>query len=145
MLAQGKKGLPADLTDRVTYMQHNFFTPQPQRDVAALLLRQVTHNWSDRDLITILRALVPCLEGSAPGTPLLINDRVLPELGSYQAHQERVIRQVDVLMMLGLGAKQRSRKEFEMVLKQADERYAVKHVYIDETTGFGLIETHLCN
>lgn len=82
MLAQGKRLLSESddptLTDsdegRVQFMQYNFFHPQPLRDVSAFFIRQCTHNWCDRDVVAILRGFVPGLEGSAPGTPLLIND-----------------------------------------------------------------------
>lgn len=82
MLAQGKRLLSEsdDLTfpgsdeARVQFMQYNFFEPQPLREVSAFFIRQCTHNWCDRDVVAILRGFVPGLDGSAPGTPLLIND-----------------------------------------------------------------------
>lgn len=89
MLAQGKRLLSDDLTipgssePRVVFMQHNFFEPQPLRDVAAFFIRQCTHNWCDRDVVTILRGFIPGLEGSAPGTPLLINDTSMVPLLAF--------------------------------------------------------------
>ncbi|KAI0973630.1 O-methyltransferase [Xylaria arbuscula] len=100
-----------------------------------------THNWSDIDLVTILRSLVPGLESSGPRTPLLINDTVMPVPGSRPLVDERALRQLDILMFVVLGAKQRSAAEFERVLKMADERYEIKKVYFEGT--MGLIEVQL--
>ncbi|RYP70070.1 hypothetical protein DL771_005687 [Monosporascus sp. 5C6A] len=135
MLQQGRSKLPPSIQDRVTYMQYDFFSPQPMRDVAAFFIRQCIHNWSDRNAIRIFQAFVPGLEGSKPGTPLLINDTIMPEPGAWPAHEERMLRQMDILMMIGLGAKQRTRAEFETLLKQADPRYEVKSVFADGALG----------
>lgn len=179
MLAQGKRLLSESddptLTDseegRVQFMQYNFFHPQPLRDVSAFFIRQCTHNWCDRDVVAILRGFVPGLEGSAPGTPLLINDTsmlgplstwlfplfllhlvefpdmltqtkiVLPVPGTIPLPDERSLRQLDLLMMICLGAKQRTLAEFEGLLKEADPRYKLKAVHAQGT--MGLMEVHL--
>ncbi|KAI0478370.1 O-methyltransferase [Xylariaceae sp. FL0804] len=141
MLAQGKNLDLGTAKGRVSWMQHDFFQPQPLRDVGAFFIRQCTHNWSNRDVVMILRAFVPGLEGSRSGTPLLINDTILPEPGTIPVHAERGLRQMDMLMFVCLGAKQRTRAEFEMLLKEADERYIIKGVHSEGT--MGLLEVHL--
>ncbi|XWW96275.1 hypothetical protein V2A60_004248 [Cordyceps javanica] len=140
-IGQGLKLCPDSLRGRISYQQYDFFTPQTQRDVGAFFIRQCTHNWNDADVVRIFRAFVPGLEGSAPGTPLLINDTVMPEPGSIPRHVERQLRQVDILMMIGLGAKQRSRFEFEALLREADPRYKVKSIYSEGP--MGLVEAYL--
>ncbi|KAJ6170938.1 O-methyltransferase, partial [Penicillium chermesinum] len=137
----GPQALPDSLKSRITYQQYDFFTPQTQRDVGAFFIRQCTHNWNDADVIKIFRAFVPGLEGSKPGTPLLINDTVMPEPGTLPSHVERQLRQVDILMMIGLGAKQRSRAEFGALLREADPRYRVKSVHSEGP--MGLVEAYL--
>lgn len=82
MLAVGEKNAPAELRDRLSFTQANFFTAQQYKGAAAYLIRQCTHNWADHDVVTMLKAIVPGLEGSAPGTPLLINDMIMPEPGA---------------------------------------------------------------
>ena len=114
-----------DVSGRVTFQRHNFFEPQPVHDASAFLLRQCLHNYNDLDAIKITRAVVPALEKCAPGTPLLLNEVILQESGATARHIEHHLRQVDVTMMVVLGAKQRSRGEFEKLLKQADPRYEV--------------------
>ncbi|KAH7635581.1 S-adenosyl-L-methionine-dependent methyltransferase [Sordaria sp. MPI-SDFR-AT-0083] len=141
MLAEGKESLAQDLGPRVQYMQHSFFEPQPVKDAAAFLIRQCTHNWADKDVITIFKAFVPGLENSSPETPLLINDIIIPEPGTWPRHQERIVRQVDMVMLVNCGAKQRTKAEFEQLLKQADERYEIRNVFDDGP--LGLLEVYL--
>lgn len=140
MLAQGKT-LVGGVEDRIKFMQHNFFEPQPLRDVAAFFIRQCTHNWCDKDVVRIFKGFVPGLEGSAKGTPLLINDTVMAEPGTRPAHEERALRQVDMLMMIGYGAKQRTKAEFEDLLKEADSRYEIVDLHAGGS--MGLLEVRL--
>ncbi|KAI2477579.1 Sterigmatocystin 8-O-methyltransferase [Pyrenophora tritici-repentis] len=66
MLSSASQNDFSQLNGRVTFMPHDFFTPQPVTGAAAYLLRYITHNWNDADCIRIFRALVPALEKSPP-------------------------------------------------------------------------------
>lgn len=125
MLAQGKPLLTDDLRGRVTYQQHNFFNPQPVHDASAFFIRQCVHNWPDQECIKILQAFIPALEKCKPGTPLLINDTVLPQLDHKTRYEERLLRQLDIAMLVVINAKQRTEKEFRALLHKADERFEV--------------------
>jgi len=135
MLAQGRSFLAKEdraVASRIELQQHDFFQPQPAggSSVAAFFLRHVFHNWADADSTTILRALVPGLEASPAGTPVLISDRVLPCLGDgTPLHEERAMRRQDIMMLVGLGAKERTRAEWEALFKAADERFELKTVH----------------
>lgn len=131
-----------DLSGRIAFQKHDFFTPQPVRDAAAFLLRQCLHNYNDSDSIKILRAVVPALEQCEPGTPLLINDVVLPDSSTVTRYEENHLRQVDFCMLALLGAKQRSQRDFESLLKKADERFEIVDVH-KNALGVGLLEVHL--
>lgn len=141
MLSEGQNSLPDDLRDRVTYVQHSFFNPQPVKDAAAFLIRQCTHNWADRDVVTIFQSFVPGLEDSSADTPLLINDIIIPEPGTWPRHQERLVRQVDMVMLVNCGAKQRNAAEFEALLKEADPRYVIRNIF--DNGPLGLLEVYL--
>lgn len=131
----------SDLNGRVTFIPHDFFTTQPVSGAPAYLLRYVTHNWNDVDCIRIDRALVPALEKSPPGTPLLINDVVLPALGEASSFHDNHMCQVDIMMMLVLGAKQRTEEQFRRLLSDADSRssYSRKGQHEPDrgTSGYG--------
>lgn len=146
MLVEGRRILAAEdpaVASRIEHLQHDFFQPQPKIDrlttrgpVAAFFLRHVFHNWADAESIKIARALVPTLEAAAPETPIIISDRVLPSLGEdVPLHEERSMRQLDVLMMVELGAKERTGAEWESLFKEADERFEVKKVHAQGQAG----------
>ncbi|KAH9904187.1 S-adenosyl-L-methionine-dependent methyltransferase [Xylariomycetidae sp. FL2044] len=141
MLAAGKNLGIADLSDRISFMEYNFFEPQPLRNISAFFIRQCTINWCDRDVVAIFKAIVPGLEGSAPGTPLLINDTIMPEPGERPLHEERAMRQIDIIVMVALGSKQRTLAEFESLLREADRRYEIRSVHAGGS--MGLLEVHL--
>jgi hypothetical protein len=125
MLSSATQNDFSDLNGRVTFMPHDLFMPQPVTGAAAYLLRYITHNWSDEDCIRIFRALVPALERSPPDTRLLINDVVLPALGESSRYHDNRVRQVDIMMMTMLGAKQRTEEQFQRLLTEADARLKV--------------------
>jgi hypothetical protein len=124
MMVQASKRDLSDLEGRVAFMQHSFFDPQPITNAAAYLLRQITHNWNDKDCVRIFQGFASAMEKN-PSAPLLINDIVLPALRSSSLFQERRLRQIDIMMMVALGAKQRSAAQFKTLLEQADPRFTV--------------------
>ncbi|KAJ8125336.1 hypothetical protein O1611_g8304 [Lasiodiplodia mahajangana] len=128
MLNKGQELLTDDVRDRISFTKADFLKPQPCKRAAAYLLRQCVHNWADHDVVKMFKAVVPGLEGSAPETPFLINDIVLPEPGTVPHLWEREMRQADMVMMI-FGAKQRTKAEFEALLKEADPRYEIRNVH----------------
>lgn len=127
MLARSQQLRTDDLQGRVTFMQHDFFDPQPIYSASAYFIRQCIHNWNDSDCVRIFRAFVPALEHCKPRTPLLINDTILPDLNTKSKIEEHDLRQLDMGMLVVLGAKQRTKKQFEKILKLADDRFEVSH------------------
>jgi SAM-dependent methyltransferase len=133
-----------DLTgveQRVSFMQHDFFTPQPIVGADAYFMRQVLHNWNDDECVKILQAVVPALERSRPGTPLLINEGIVPEPGTRTRFEEGMMRQIDMLLMVQWSTKQRSVAEFDALLKRADPRFQVGKVH--SFGNAGLVEAYL--
>ncbi|OTB15866.1 hypothetical protein K445DRAFT_22184 [Daldinia sp. EC12] len=142
MLSEGPKRPEFKLVgDRVSFMQYDFFEPQPITDAGLFLLRQVAHNYPDDVCVEILKGFVPALEKCAPGTILLINDIVLPPANTEPKVEEHQLRQIDIAMMDGYAAKQRSLKEFGYLLKLADERFKIVNIHGKGV--LGLIEVHL--
>ncbi|KAG8527710.1 uncharacterized protein KY384_007864 [Bacidia gigantensis] len=140
MLAEGKRILAKEdpaVAGRIELMQHDFFQVQPPSErlsargpVAGFFLRHIYHNWNDADCIKIARALVPALEAAAPGTPMLVSERVLPGPNSgTPLHEERGMHQMDMMMMVELGAKERTQNEWQALFREADERLDVKKVH----------------
>ena len=125
MIANAQSRDLGDLSGRVTFQKHDFFELQPIQDASAYFIRQCLHNQTDEDAIKVLRALVPALEKCKPKTPLLINETILPERGDCGTVEEHDLRQMDMLMLVVLGAKQRTEREFRELIKKADPRFEV--------------------
>lgn len=130
MLSQGPKRPEfAAVEGHVSFMQHDFLQPQPVADPSGtglFFIRQITHNYPDDVCVEILRALVPALERCASDTGLLINDAVMPAPHQISRVEEYHLRQVDMAMLNGYAAKQRTLQEFARLLEVADERLKVR-------------------
>lgn len=126
------KSEPETVASRITFEPHDFFQPQAagETGIAAFFLRHIFHNWDDADAVAVLRALLPAIEASPAGTSVLISDRVLPTLGDgTPMHIERAMRRQDMMMLVGLGAKERTRAEWEALFRVADSRFPLKSIH----------------
>jgi hypothetical protein len=141
MYAAGQSLLTDNTRQRVSFMQHSFFEPQPLGNAAAYILRACALNWCDQDVVSMFRSLVPGLERSKPTTPLLINDLILPAQGSLTRDFERGLRQIDLIMLVCFGGKLRTQLEFDTLLKQADARYEIRSFRPEGL--MGLLEVYL--
>ena len=81
--------VPTDLRDRIAFMPHDFFLPQPVAGADVYLFRNIFHNWSDAHVVRILRATIPALK---VGARVVVNDYLIPEQGSMAPVKEREIR-----------------------------------------------------
>ena len=75
-VSDGRRRLPEDVQDRITFMAHDFFTPQPIKDADVYFFRAVFHNWPDQYCVRILQNLIPALK---KGARVLIQDPLMPE------------------------------------------------------------------
>ena len=89
VVAQGISVLPADVTDRVEFMAHDFFTEQVIKGADVYFLRWVFHDWSDKYCIKILRSLIPALKD---GSRIILAELVVPEPGVVSPYQESIVR-----------------------------------------------------
>jgi hypothetical protein len=96
-------------------MVHDFFTPQPVKGARAYFLNHVLHDWPDARVRQILKNLRPAIK---PGfSKLLLGENVLPG-----EKVPPVVAALDLEMLAVFGAKERTRQEWEEVLKSAGFR-----------------------
>ncbi|KUJ18481.1 S-adenosyl-L-methionine-dependent methyltransferase [Mollisia scopiformis] len=125
-----KHGVPEELKQRVCFMAHDFFSPQPiKADV--FYLRWILHNWSDKYCILILRALISALK---PGARIIIQEVCMPSPGSIPLWKERNLRAED----LNMGA------IFNSLERTADLRFVIKSVIEPKGSALGIIEVLWC-
>ena len=89
VIHKGQESLPPTLSDRVTFMGHDFFTEQPIKDADVYILRFILHDWSDKYASRILQALVPALK---VGARVLIVEHIAPDPGTTSKYQEKLFR-----------------------------------------------------
>ncbi|MCJ1464907.1 hypothetical protein MMC07_003522 [Pseudocyphellaria aurata] len=129
--------VPPELTDRVTFMTHDFFTEQPVKDADVYLFRWVFHDWSDKYSIRILRALVPALK---EGARIVIHEYILSEPGVLPSYQERTLRTFDLHMMALLNAKEREAEDWVSLFRNADPRFDFLGITQPPSSKLGIIE-----
>ncbi|KAF5380106.1 hypothetical protein D9615_006249 [Tricholomella constricta] len=76
-------------TGRITFMHHDFFTPQPVANASVFLLKQILHDWADPYSIKILKAL---RAAATPDTKLIVLDNIV----AYACHDPTVDSELGV-------------------------------------------------
>lgn len=87
--AEGEALLPSDLSERVKFMDHDFFSEQPVKGANVYFFRLIFHDWSDYYCVQILRALTPALED---GARIIISDFMMPPPGAVSPYKEWLVR-----------------------------------------------------
>ena len=85
----GRATCPAVFKDRITYMTHDFFTPQPVKDADVYFFRAIFHDWPDKYCVELLRNLIPALKN---GARVIISDPHTPDPLTMEPWQERQVR-----------------------------------------------------
>lgn len=99
---------------RVETVSGDFFEKVPPGG-DLYLLKQILHDWEDEDCVRILRSIRAAI---APAGRLIVMDRLMPE----QPNVPHPAYQMDLYMMLLLGARERKLSQFEALLAQAGFR-----------------------
>ncbi|KAL8949573.1 MAG: hypothetical protein Q9222_004332 [Ikaeria aurantiellina] len=121
-LQQGRSATATtNLSDRIFFQPYNFLSaPQPVRGADIYYFRNIFHNWPDKNCLSILRNQVPAMKA---GARLVIDDFTLRDVGTLTPIQERKQRWMDINMMVFFGSRERTLKEWEALLKEADTRF----------------------
>ncbi|CAF9905192.1 MAG: hypothetical protein HETSPECPRED_004907 [Heterodermia speciosa] len=107
--------------ERVEFMRHDFFEAQPIKGAKIYYLRNIIHSWSSDQAILILQRLK---EAMVPNSVILIDEMILPDTG---AHFHAA--QLDIMMMIILGAVERTEKDFQKLLHDSGLKLSKIWVY----------------
>ncbi|KEF54864.1 uncharacterized protein A1O9_09307 [Exophiala aquamarina CBS 119918] len=130
--------VPADLRDRFTFMEHDFYTPQPIQGAAVYFLRMIMHDYSDAYCWKILRQIVPAM---GPDSRIVIMDQVSPPVGVLPTAIERMMRTQDLQMMLLLNARERDIGEWnDLVAGISQQEEGAGKIEAVETAANSVVE-----
>ncbi|EJD50942.1 O-methyltransferase [Auricularia subglabra TFB-10046 SS5] len=119
-VADGPAHIPHELADRIQFQAHDFFTEQPVHGADVYLFRWIFHNWSDKYCEKMLKCLIPALK---PGARILLNENILPEPGTENLWDEKIIRTMDMTMLQLLNARERATDDYAELFRTADPRF----------------------
>jgi O-methyltransferase domain len=131
--------LPAVLDDikelhpGIETMPHDFFKEQPIKGARAYFMRNVLHDWPDKQASLILKSI---RDAMGPGSMLLIDENVLPESGV-----SLFSAQTDMFMMAMYSALERTESQFRALLEALE--FEVVHVY-DQPAGSAKVFEAVC-
>ncbi|KAI0972042.1 S-adenosyl-L-methionine-dependent methyltransferase [Xylaria arbuscula] len=123
VISAAEKEAPTNLTDRVKFMTHDFFTEQPVIGADVYFFRWIFHNWSDKYSIDILRKHIPALK---KGAKIVINDNILPQPGVLSRWQEDRLRSMDLTMTEIQNSYEREVDDWARLFTDADPRFEFK-------------------
>lgn len=123
-IADGPAYVPADISDRISFMTYDMLTPQTIRNIDVIFFRAVFHNWTDHYCVKILRNQIPALK---KGSRLLIVEPLLVESGELPWHEERRLRTMNLNMLSYFGSHEKSMEDWREIFREADERFEVKN------------------
>ncbi|KAE8320010.1 S-adenosyl-L-methionine-dependent methyltransferase [Aspergillus transmontanensis] len=121
------------LGDGIEKMAYDFFEEQPIRGALTYLIRRCLHNWPQESIVEILKNVAAAMQPEK--SRLLIEEIIVPDrnAGIEEGWMD--------MIMMNLGAKQRTLKEWEEVLALAG--FEVRKVYQIPGNCHGLLEVWL--
>jgi cyclopropane fatty-acyl-phospholipid synthase-like methyltransferase len=105
------EGITGEVAQRCKLVAGSFFETIPQ-GADAYIAKQVFHNWSDDDCITILKG---CRQAMKPEGRILIVDRVIVSDNKATSFHKFW----DVLMLITTNGRERTEKEFAQLYQSA--------------------------
>lgn len=135
-----RKILPPELSSRVSFQAHNFFTPQ-KTSADIFFIKHIFHDWSDPLVIKILHNLIPVLK---PRSRIVLYEGIMPELTPSNAEETlpvvRSLSALDLQILVYFNGKERTVREWDALVTKADERFALRGVHLQPGSHIGLLE-----
>ncbi|CAK1355445.1 6-hydroxytryprostatin B O-methyltransferase [Cercospora beticola] len=141
----GAKNCPEHLRKHVTFVAHDFMTPQPAHEVQdgegiVYFARFILHDWSDKYATKIVQALAT---GLRPQDRIILNEVVVPEAGQVGRETERRMHDRDLLMLMNLNGRERTQSAFEAIFASVTPKLRLQRVIHPEQGELSLIEVTL--
>ncbi|KAJ6788035.1 hypothetical protein PWT90_06230 [Aphanocladium album] len=113
------------IASRISLQAHDFFQEQPVKGADVYFFRWIIHNYSTPYATSILKNLVPSLK---PGARIVINDHCLRQPGAENPWDDKLMRGMDMIMLIVLNAQERDENEFKALFAAADPGFKFQGV-----------------
>ncbi|KAL1863348.1 hypothetical protein Plec18170_000182 [Paecilomyces lecythidis] len=134
---QGKEfSVPSHLQDRIQFMAHDMFQPQPVT-ADAYILRLICHDWPDEASSQILRQLVPAMRD---GARILLIEAVMLEPNCVSEPERRFYSTTALHMAVAYNGKERTEAEWENIVRNADARLKLNRILTPRRSHCSVIE-----
>lgn len=133
-----KRHLDPNLTSRLVFQSHDFFTPEPVKGADVYFLKHVLHDWADPTSIKILRNIVPAM--TPKKSRIVIMDGVVPEYGEAPLALMKLSTSMDLQMMVALNARERTLDDWKMLFRQADSRFEFVNCVVPFGSAHGVLQ-----
>ncbi|KAK6950318.1 hypothetical protein Daesc_008644 [Daldinia eschscholtzii] len=132
--------VPEDLKDRVSFVAHDFFQPQPvQADI--YIIKLILHDWPDHEAVRMLRAMIPALK---PGARIVLIEYIGNQRETEGPSLPRSIQNMgtatDLRIMALFNAEERPVEAWAKIFRDADERFELAHVNANPLTFISVVE-----
>ncbi|GKV04210.1 hypothetical protein SLEP1_g16402 [Rubroshorea leprosula] len=117
---------------RVEHVARDMFLNIPKAD--ALMVKDVLHNWGDKQCVKVLKN---CYNALPSQGKLIIVNYVMPE-GAEPSNLAKHVSQLDVIMFIHQGGRQRTEREFKVQCKAAG--FSDFHLVYCVYNGVGVME-----
>lgn len=133
---------PADVRDRVSFVEHDIYQPQPtQADI--YMLKLILHDYNESEAANLLKALTPSLR---PGNRVLVIEYIgkVDEGDTNKEPLPLSVRQMgtstDLRMMAIFNTSERPAESYRAIFRAADERFDVVNIKADPLSFIAVIE-----
>ncbi|PIA90440.1 6-hydroxytryprostatin B O-methyltransferase [Cercospora beticola] len=137
-----EKQCPPEFRDRIDFRAHNFLEQQPDHKAASItyFARFILHDWSDKYASQILEALAKSMR---PQDRLIVNEVVIPELGTLPRGVERRLHDRDLLMLMNLNGRERTLSVWKQLFDSITPTLQLRKIYRPTDGELSLIELSL--
>ncbi|KAK4948208.1 hypothetical protein LTR66_014137 [Elasticomyces elasticus] len=120
-----KKRAEDHKNERVVFEVHDFLQPQTITGASVYLLRFICHDYSDKIASKILGNLIPAM---ASNSKIVIMDGIVPGPHTVTKFEERIMRTMDMEMMLNFNAVERDLESWKALFAKVHRRLRLLQV-----------------
>ncbi|KAF2017681.1 sterigmatocystin 8-O-methyltransferase [Aaosphaeria arxii CBS 175.79] len=134
------KYVPDEYKSRVTYSAHSFFNEQPVKDADIYVFKMIFHDYTEDNIVHILRQLTPALK---PGSRVILLEYI-GNRGESEIVLPKSIRSwgsgPDLRLMALFNSTEKAEGDWRKYVEAADKRFEVQPLKTDAQKNFYIIE-----